>query len=284
MSKFVVVAESGADVDPKLVERYKIKIVPMHVSFGDETLNDLDFPAQKVYDYYNETGTVPKTSGCNPEDFFKAFDEIHSEQPEAHIVHLAYSAITTCSYQSAILASEGRDYVTSIDTKQVSIAQGIIVVKTAQYIEKNPDCTLDEVVAEANRLIDVTKMGFLPSDLAFLKAGGRVSNAAYLGAKILNLHPLIEIIDGKLISTRKYRGAMRQVVPKLLKDLGESYNFDKDFILLGCTEGTEDIVKESAQLAAEKLGYKEIMWMYAGCVISTHGGPAAFGIIGLSKQ
>ena len=284
MSKFVLIAESGADIDPQLVERYQIHIVPMHVSFGEETLNDLDFPAQKVFDYYNNTGTVPKTSGCNPEDFIEAFDEVHAKFPDKHILHLAYSAITTCSFQSAMIASEGRDYVTSIDTKQVSVAQGIIVVKTAQYLEENPNCDLDELVAFANGLIDTNHMGFFPDDLAYLRAGGRVSNAAYMGAKILNLHPLIEIIDGKLTSTKKYRGSMRHIVPKLLKDLGETYNFDKDFILLGCTEGTADIVKEKADLAARELGYKEVMWMYAGCVICTHGGPGAFGIVGFSKK
>ena len=284
MSKFVLMAESGADIDPKLVERYQIHIVPMHVSFGEETLNDLDFPAQKVFDYYNNTGTIPKTSGCNPEDFIEAFDEVHARFHDKHILHLAYSAVTTCSFQSAAIASEGRDYITSIDTKQVSVAQGIIVVKTAQYLEANPDCTLDELVAVANSLIDTNHMGFFPDDLAYLKAGGRVSNAAYMGAKILNLHPLIEIIDGKLTSTKKYRGSMRYIVPKLLKDLGETYNFDKDFILLGCTDGTADIVKEKADLAARELGYKEVMWMYAGCVICTHGGPGAFGIVGFSKK
>lgn len=38
-----------------------------------------------------------------------------------------------------------------------------------------------------NGLIGKIRMGFIPGDLDYLRAGGRVSNAAYLGAKILGL-------------------------------------------------------------------------------------------------
>jgi len=31
---------------------------------------------------------------------------------------------------------------------------------------------------------------------------------------------------------------------------------------------------------AEALGYEHITWMKTGCVITCHGGPGAFGIVG----
>ena len=45
--------------------------------------------------------------------------------PDKQILHLAYSAVTTCSYQSALIAAEDRDYIMSFDTKQVSIGHGV---------------------------------------------------------------------------------------------------------------------------------------------------------------
>ena len=44
------------------------------------------------------------------------------------------------------------------------------------------------------------------------------------------------------------------------------------------------MVKKNVQAAAEECGFREIIWVQANGVITTHGGPAAFGMAGLSKQ
>lgn len=50
-------------------------------------------------------------------------------------------------------------------------------------------------------------MAFLPGSLEFLRAGGRLSNAAYMGARILCIKPVVELLEGKLVATKKYRGS-----------------------------------------------------------------------------
>lgn len=283
MSSIILVAESGSDITKEIAARYHIEIVPMHVNFGEETTDDGTFPAQQIVDYYRTTGTLPKTSGSTPEDFEIMFDKIHAEHPEAQILYLAYSAITTCSYQSAIIAAEDRDYVTAIDTKQVSAGQGIIVAAMAQELEKNPDMTIEEAVAIANGLIEKAKMCFLPDNLEFLRAGGRVSNAAYLGSRILNLHPCIEILDGKLTATKKYRGKMTKVARDLIKEYAVSYNLDTKELWLIYTVGLSDEVKETIAATLAECGFDNVEWILAHGVITTHGGPAAFGIAGFEK-
>ena len=283
MKKFVLVAETGSDISPEMAAEFDIEIVPMHVSFDCETLPDGTFPVEKILEYYKTTGRIPKTSGSTPEDFIKKFDEIHAEYPEAHIVYLAYSALTTCSYQSAIIASQGRDYVTAIDTKQVSFGQGFVVTSLARYIKANPEASLEEVVAKAHDLIAHARMCFMPDNLAFLHAGGRLSNAGYLGARILNIHPCIDIVDGKLVATKKYRGKMRQQVYKLVKEFAEEKHLKKDEVWLGYTTGIADEVKEWAEKAAKEYGFQKIRWVQAACVITTHGGPGAFGFTGFAE-
>lgn len=283
MGSIILVAESGSDITKELAVRYNIEIVPMHVNFGEETADDGTFPAQQIVDYYRSTGKLPKTSGSTPEDFEIMFDKIHAEHPEAHILYLAYSAITTCSYQSAVIAAEDRDYVTAIDTKQVSAGQGVIVVTMAQELEKNPDMTIEEAVMLANRLIEKAKMCFLPDNLEFLRAGGRVSNAAYLGSRILNLHPCIEILDGKLTATKKYRGKMTKVARDLIKEYAVSYNLDTDVLWLIHTVGLSDEVKATITATLKECGFDNVEWILAHGVITTHGGPAAFGIAGFEK-
>ena len=283
MSKIRILAESGSDVSPELAAQYNIRIVPMHVNFEEETLDDGSFPVQKIVDYYRSTGKLPKTSGSTPEDFITALDEIHAEDPDAHILYLAYSAITTCSYQSAIIASEGRDYITCLDTKQVSAGQAAIVVAVAKLVQENPDMPLEEVVDAANNLINKAKMCFMPDNLEFLRAGGRVSNVAFLGSRILGIHPCIEILDGKLVATKKYRGKMKKVAAQLINDYTEQYNMDKEILWIIYTIDFSDEVRESVEAAANENGYKHVFWLQANGVITTHGGPAAFGMAGFAK-
>lgn len=284
MYPIILAAETGSDITPELAAQYGIYMVPMHVTFENETLDDGSFPAEEIRSFYQKTGKLPKTSGSMPEDFIKVFDEIHEKYPEAQILYLAYSAVTTCSYQSALIAAEDRDYVTAIDTKQVSAGQAAVVTEMAKILRANPQMTIEEAKETAEKLLARARMCFLPDNLEFLRAGGRVSNAAYLGSRILNLHPCIEILDGKLTATKKYRGKMTKVAANLVKDYADIYRMDRDCLWFVYTVGLKDEVRESAERAARECGFKDTKWIQAQGVITTHGGPAAIGLAGFSKE
>ena len=143
--------------------------------------------------------------------------------------------------------------------------------------------TLSQAVEVSKEIISRANMCFLPDNLEFLRAGGRVSNVAFLGSRILNIHPCIEILDGKLIATKKYRGKMTKVAAQLVHDYEKAYDLEKDCLWLVYTVGLSKEVKNSVEAAAKECGFKELMWIQANGVITTHGGPAAFGLAGLSK-
>ena len=282
MAKIILVAESGSDITPELAQKYNIKIVPMHVTFDNETFDDGSFPVEKIVEFYRNGKKLPKTSGSNPEDFVSLFDEIHAEHPDAHILYLAYSAITTVSYQSAIIASEGRNYVTAIDTRHVSIGQGMIVIEMARRLQANPDMTIEEAVVVANEIIDKANMCFIPDNLEFLRAGGRVSNVVALVGGLLGIHPCIEVLEGKLMATKKFRGKMIKVAPQVVKEYVDHYNLDKKEIWLVHTIGLSEDIKAAATQTAKDLGFETVHWVRCNGVITTHAGPAAFGLAGFS--
>lgn len=285
MSKIILVAETGSDLTAEAAEENGIHLVPMHVSFGDKTLDDGAFPSEDICDYYQRTGTLPQTSGSSPEDFAKVFDAIHAAHPDSHILHLAYSAVTTVSYQSAVLAAEGRDYVTIIDTKQVSIGQANIVLAMARYLEQNPELTIQEAAAKAGELIRAARFCFIPDKLEYLHAGGRISNAAYfLGGRLLRLHPCVDLQDGKLVATKKYRGRLENAIRTLIAEYSRLHDLRRDSLMLLYTVGFSDRLKQTAEETAKKLGYRQVSWTKAHGVITTHGGPNAFAMAGFSNK
>ena len=283
MSSIILLAETGSDITPELAKDLNVRLVPMHVSLGDVTLDDGSFPAEDVHSYYERTGKTPTTSGSTPYDFEAVLDEIFSQEANAQVLYLAYSAVTTCSYHSCELAIEEKSYASKVrlvDTRHVSVGQGAVVIATEKWLRQHPEATLEEAAAKAVEIGEHTKMCFIPKNLDYLRAGGRCSNAVALVGNLLNLHPCIEIIDGRLIAGKKYRGAVAKLAPVLLREFTEKHNLKKDHIYFIHTPYMEESIRTVLDTEAKALGYETVTWMKTGCVITCHGGPGAFGIVG----
>ena len=280
----ILVAETGSDINPQLAAQYGIHLVPMHVSMGGKTLDDGTFAPEEVCAYYDNTGKVPQTSASSPADFERVFDEIHAAQPEAKILHLAYSAVTTCSFQSAQLAAEGRDYVVSVDTQHVSVGQAAVVIEVAKWLQTHPEATVQQAADAARAIAARCQMCFIPKNLDYLRAGGRVSNAAALVGNLLGLHPCIEIIDGRLMAKKKYRGALDKISPKVVRDFVEKHDPDREHIYLIWSPGLSDASKAIVEQAVKDEGFSSTHWMKTGCVITCHGGPGCFGLVAFCKE
>ena len=284
MGNIILLAETGSDITKEVADKYGIYIVPMHVSFGEEIRDDATFPAEEVCEFYERTGILPKTSGSVPEDFEKIFDRIHKKHPDGQILYLAYSSETTCSYQSGQIAAQGRDYVTSIDTKHVSVGQYAVVVTMAELLKKHPEWTVQEAALKAKEVSESVRMCFVPDKLEFLRAGGRVSNAAALCGALLKIHPQIDILDGYLTATKKHRGSMKKIVSQLTANYIREQKLNLDEIWLICSPRMSEEVRQKAERAALDCGAKKITWVQTGCVITSHGGPGAFGVVGISEK
>ena len=283
MSNIILLAETGSDVTPEMAARYGIELVPMHVAFGDESKDDGSFPIEDVYRYYESTGKLTKTSGSTVGDFEAVYDRLQSQYPGKSILHLAYSAVTTCSYQSSAIASEGRSGIALVDTKVVSAGQALVVLLMARWLEANPDATLEQATTKAEEISAQARMGFFPGDLAYLRAGGRVSNAAYLVANILSLNPLIELLDGQLKATKKYRGKMDKVAPKFLREYVKEQNLSREIMAFVYSVGLSESIQTECTAIAKELGFREILWIPTGGVVTTHCGPGGFGVCGIAE-
>lgn len=284
MRNIIITVESGSDMPKDLAQHYGIHVVPMHITFGEQTKKDGSFPVSDICDYYNEFSKIPKTSGCTPEDFRIAFERLHHEYPDKSILHLAYSAVTTCSYQSAVIASEGCNYIARVDTQQVAAGQTAVAVRVAQKLEEHPEWTLPKAVNYAREVISSVKMSFMPEDLNFLRAGGRVNNAAALVGSILNIHPVIELKNGYLVAGKKLRGKMQRIIPKFIENFVNTENLERQMIWLESTIGLPEETKRIVEDTVKELGFQTVFWVSAGGVITTHGGPGAFGLAGYASS
>lgn len=280
MKKIIIATESGADLPIELIKSHNIYVVPMHISMEGETYADGSIPISQIYNFYNKTKKIPTTSAVNPDEYINFFHNITKENGDCIIIYISYSSKASCTYQNALIASEDMENVYLIDSLNVSGGETAIIMKAAELLEKHSDILVDELIEKIKLFVASVKASFIPEGLEYLKAGGRVSNAAYLGASILNLKPLIEIIDGKLVSTKKYRGSMRRIVKQYLNEYLERYNIDREQIYLLYSPGIDENVKKYMDEFTKEKGFRKTIWVQTGCVISTHSGPGAIGIAG----
>ena len=127
-------------------------------------------------------------------------------------------------------------------------------------------------------------MCFVPKNLDYLRAGGRCSNAVALVGNLLQLHPCIEIIDGRLIAGKKYRGKLEKQAPVLLREFAAKHTLSREHLYLIRTPYMDDAVRQALDAEAAALGFRKVTWCKTGCVITCHGGSGAFGIVGSSNK
>lgn len=283
MPKIVITAETGCDIPVAEAAELGVTLVPMHVTIGDKTIDDGELSSAEMLERCRQLGVLPKTSGCSPHDFQVVFDRIHEEDPEAKILHVAYSAVTTCSLASAEAAAEGRDYVATLDTQHVTIGQGLVVRELVAWLREHPEATLGAAREHALDIAARTRMAFLPGDLGYLRAGGRLSNVAFLGATLLKIKPVVELVEGKLVATKKLRGSMGSAAIALIDYLALREEFDPARMVLVKSPGLPEQVRSAATEHARALGFEQVEWYETGNVITSHCGPGALGVAFLAK-
>lgn len=165
-----------------------------------------------------------------------------------------------------------------IDSKNVSGGLGNLTLKAAEIIANNPQDSVADLVLKIENFVQKTHTSFVADTLDFLLAGGRVSNAAAIGAAILRLKPRIDIVEGKLIASKKYRGRMKKIAPQFVKDFVESQDFNRDNVYLFYALGTDTEVIELLKTSLEKQGFRQIHVDMIGSVMTVHGGKGAIGL------
>ena len=64
--KILIASDSTSDLGAELIERYEIKILPLGVALGQTQYTDgVDIDPEKIYENYEKTGQLPKTSAVN---------------------------------------------------------------------------------------------------------------------------------------------------------------------------------------------------------------------------
>lgn len=280
--KIKITSDSTCDLSPELIKKYDIDILPLYVSMGEETKKDgLEVVPEDIYDHVAKTGKLPKTSAPNLNDLIELFDKWHNEGYS--IVHFSISSDFSSSYHSATIAAEEVGDVYVVDSRNLSTGQGLVVLHAADLAAEGKSA--EEIKAECDKLTPKVEASFVVDSIDYLYKGGRCSAVAALGANLLKLKPCIDVIDGKMTSSKKYRGKIDKVILDYVKDrLNGREDIVKNRIFITHTKCNPETVEAVRNLVNELApGFNEVLETTAGCTVTSHCGPNTLGVLFIRK-
>lgn len=280
--KIKIISDSTGDLSPELIEKYDIAIVPLYVLMGDNMQKDgLEVTPDDIYAHVEKTGKLPSTSAPNLGDFQDEFKKWRDQGYD--IVHFNISSDFSSSYQNACAAAEGMDGVYVVDTRNLSTGSGLVVLHGAELAQQGKSAA--EIKAACDAMVDKVEASFVVDSIDYLHKGGRCSSVAALGANLLKLKPLIEVIDGKMKAGKKYRGNIDKVILNYVADkLRGRDDIDKHRIFITHTKCSPVTVQQVRGKINELYpGFEEILETTAGCTVTSHCGPGTLGILFVRK-
>ena len=271
-----IVLDSTADCPDPQGRHPNWRVVPLYVTFGDETLRDhVDISADEFYRRLKGAPTPPKSSQPTPADFAAAYEELGGYEK---VLSVLLSSRLSGTYESARLAAEsaGDGRVTAIDSGVTSGGTVILADAIQRRLERGT--TMEEVDALVERFRRTRGLLFTVETLEYLVRGGRVGKAAGLAGQLLSVKPILHFDDGEVAPLKRVRGRAKALA-ELERLFVEGTDDSPDLhVGVGHAAAPADADALVARLRGARPQASLDLLVKLGPVIGTHGGPGTLGL------
>ena len=273
----VITSDSACDLSADIVDKYNVKIIPLHVSIGDKDYKDcVNLMPDDIYRIYDKTGLLPKTSATNVLEYVEFFKQFTAKG--CSVIHISLSSQVSCVYQNATLAASELSNVYVLDSLNLSTGIGLLVIKACEM--RDSGLTAPDIVKNLEKLIPCVNTSFVVDSLEFLHKGGRCSSITVVGANILHIKPCIEVLEGNMRLVKKYRGKLKNAIYNYVQErLKTTTDIDYSRIFITHSGVDGDIIEMVKNIIKENFIFKEILVTRAGCAVTSHCGPNTLGIL-----
>lgn len=281
MSRVAIFTDSASDLVPAEASAKGIRVVPLLVSFGDQSFKaGVDLTTEEFWTRMTaDDAPFPKTAASSPGDFKTAYEAAFAEGAEA-IVSIHVAGTLSGTIKSAQIA---RDMLPDreihvVDSMAASMAEGILCRMAVEMAAEGRSAE-DIATTLQERAADLTV--FLTVDtLEYLKKGGRVSGAQAAIGTLLSVKPIIRVRDGivETVDKVRTRGKARErmvelAVERPIERLSVLHTMapDVDQFRLDMLSRLPDLDPESVSIEL------------VGASVGPHLGPGCIGVVVLYR-
>lgn len=267
-----IIVDSTADLMPEIKER--VHIVPLTLRFGEEEFIDgVTIDHKRFYEKLVECDVLPVTSQATPHAFTKEYEKA-AEAGESAVV-ITISSKLSGTYQSAMIAAADYENIYVVDSGTGAMGGGILTELALKLLDEGMDAkSIAEKLEEEKKKIIIVA---LVDTLEYLQKGGRVSKMLALAGSVLNIKPVLSVIDGEISLLGKARGS-KMGNNLLVQEIDKAGGIDFEKPLLLGYSGLSNAlllkyIEDSRHIWEGHLD--EVRYTTVGSVIGTHVGPGA---------
>lgn len=272
-----VFVDSGSSIKQDEKEKYNVEIIPLRFMMGEqEYLDGIDLEIDDFYKLLIDKKMFPKTSLPNLEELTKRVNECTENGDDVIIITISSGISGT--YNAISKLFENNNKVNVIDS--LSAVGGIKLI--VEEINRNRDKSVEEIIEKVQTLIPKIKIMAIPETLTYLLKGGRLSRKEWLLGSILNIKPIISIINGNVRVLAKKIGlknAMKYIAEEL-----EKQKCDENYPIIASYTYKDNNLKKLIDRVDDKYKSQISEFDNLDPVIACHWGPNAFGFIFISKD
>ena len=270
-----IIVDSTADLLPE--QKSRVHTVPLTVYFGQEEFIDgVTIDHKTFYEKLIESDVLPTTSQATPDAFMTELEKAKEAGESAVVITLASNFSGT--YQSAMIAAAEYENVFVGDSGSAAIGTGVLVELALRLLDEGKTAKeIAKLLEEEKKKIVIVA---LVDTLEYLKKGGRVSKTVAFAGTVLNIKPVLSVIDGQIHMLGKARGSKmgnNLLVQEI--DKAGGIDFSKP-VLLGYSGISnalmEKYIEDSRHIWEGNL--PQVRYTTIGSVIGTHAGPGAVAV------
>jgi DegV family protein with EDD domain len=270
------VADSTADLSPEYTAAHGVITVPLKVIFGDEALVDgVDITAEAFYERMRNSTRNPTTSQPSPAEFQAAFRAAAADG--SSVVCTTISAEMSGTYGAAVTAREQLPDldIHVVDTRSVTIGHTAVVHAAIDCAESGG--SVQDVLGMIEEVMRRQRTVFTVETLEYLRRGGRIGGARALLGSVLNIKPVLQILEGRIEPfdrVRTYARALDRMCDEVIAATGEAGRPAR--VVLGHADKLDDCRMLARRLAPHTDGEPEIIEI--GPIVGCHAGPGTIGL------
>lgn len=271
-----IITDSTSDLTVQEAEALNVRLIHMRVIFEDGVYTDgVDITKEEFYAKQAEAKVLPKTTQLNPQEYCDAFQALLENGDE--VVAILISSKLSGSFQSACIAKEmldGGERLHLVDSLNVTIGEGLLVREAVRLRDAGKSAA--EIAAEIEGLRSRVRFIAFVGTLKYLKMGGRISASTAALGTMLNISPVVAIVDGEVKSVGKVRGSQKIMAYTL--DFAREYPVDTRYPVIFGHSRCQKTMETYRDKVTEALGIRDHTWDELGAVIGTHAGPGCYGL------
>ena len=278
-----IVTDSTSYISDEYIKKYDIKLVSLNVIINGVSSREVDIENKVFYEQIRDSKEIPKSSQPIPEEMLNTFREIVEDGDS--IVGIFLSSKMSGTYSNANMIKDMilEDYpdaeIHILDSKTNCMQMGFAVIEAARTASEGK--SINEVINAANHVINNSRFLFTPETLEYLKKGGRIGGAAALFGNVLQIKPILTVVNGetsvfKKVRTRKK--AIEEIVKTVLEEIESKGLGDIVVHHINCQEDGLKLAKALENKLGKKVDIQSI-----GPVIGVHVGPGSIGIAYYTK-